>query len=79
MRLNVIPAAMVLLCSLGLALSSGCSHDAAPPTAAEASASVDQQVAKVQARTDIDDATKANIIGMLKSHAAAPPPQPISK
>ena len=79
MRLNVIPAAMVLLCGLGLVLSSGCSHDAAPPTAAEASTSVDQQVAKVQARSDIDDATKANIIAMLKSRGVAPPPQPISK
>lgn len=80
MRLNVIPVAMVLISGLALSLGSGCGDKVQPtPTTAEASASVDQQVAKVQARTDINDATKANIIAMLKSHSTVPPPQATAK
>jgi hypothetical protein len=78
MRRQFTIFAKVGLSGIGLAMVFGCGAKTLPPPP-PGTASVDQQIQKVEARTDLSDDQKAHIVAMLKSTPAPSSTQSASK
>ena len=77
MRRQMKIKATILLCGIGIVMAAGCnSNSGTVPPPDTSAASVQAQIDKVQARTDLDDQQKQSIVAMLKAHSTPAPHTP---